>query len=182
MVNATRIHMTATEFFQLPEDQHPIQLLQGSLISVPPPVPDHQRTVRRLLLLLETLIPDGEVFTSPIALYLDDENVPEPDVVWVSAAGKCEVKATRLEGAPELIIEVLSPSTARYDKSVKLLLYEKYGVREYWLADPILQQIEVWRLDDSEYVLHGTYGIGDEFVSAVLGDKIVRLSDIFHPA
>jgi Uma2 family endonuclease len=132
-----------------------VQLLDGEIVVSPPPIPRHQLVVGNTYMVLRGLIPNGKVFMAPIALYFDEDDVPEPDVLWVAAGSRCVVAEKRLEGPPELIVEVLGDSTARYDKTVKFLLYEKYGVGEYWIADPETELIEVWRLEGGEYVRQG---------------------------
>jgi Uma2 family endonuclease len=174
----TGTRMTAAEYADLPETNKPIQLLAGEIVVSPPPVPDHQRVILRFVFRLDTLIPDGELFVSPIGLYLDEGNVPEPDIVWVAANSRCVVTDKWLEGPPDLIVEVLSPSTARYDRTVKFTLYERYGVREYWLADPAAEYVEVFVLQAGKFVRQGAYGPEDSFQSPVLG-KTVDLSGIF---
>lgn len=173
---ATR--MTAAEYFALPETNQFEELLDGELIVSPPPIPKHQRIVLRSATLIQGLMPDGEVFVSPIAVYLDDLNVPEPDVVWVAANSRCKVTPRRLEGAPDLIVEVLSPATARRDRGAKFALYEKHGVREYWLADPEAEYLEVYILKDGTFERQGIYGPADSFTSVVLG-QVVELKLLF---
>ena len=174
----TGTRMTAAEYFTLPETNTPVQLLNGEIVVSPPPVPAHQRLVFRLSTLLNSLIPAGEIFIAPIGLYLDEDNVPEPDIVWVGANSRCVIAEKRLEGPPELIIEALSPSTARTDRGEKFTLYERYGVREYWLADPEAAYLEVFVLHEGRFVRQGAYGPEDSFQSPVLG-QTVALSGIF---
>lgn len=174
----TGTRMTATEYYELPETNKPVQLLNGVIIVSPPPIPAHQRVIVRLGFSLHTLIPNGEIFVSPIGLYLDEDNVPEPDIVWVAADSPCKVTEKRLEGPPDLIIEVLSPSTARYDRVQKFALYERYGVREYWLADHEAEYVEVFVLQAGRFTRQGAYGPEDTFHSPVLG-KAIDLSRIF---
>jgi Uma2 family endonuclease len=177
MVSKTR--MTASEFFQLPETNTPTELIDGKLIMSAPPVPLHQRLNRRFVILLDDLIPDGEIFYAPIGVYFDAENIPEPDIVWVSENSKCVVGDKVLEGPPELIIEIFSPGTATRDKREKYQLYERYGVPEYWMVDPISQDVQVYIWQDGKYFRHGVYGVDDSFESPVLGGKTVALKGIF---
>ena len=175
----TKHRMTAREFFALPETNQPEELLDGEVIMSPPPIPKHQRVVFGFGKLLDSLIPNGEVFVAPVGVRLDESNVPEPDIVWVSEGGNCVVGERYLEGAPDLIVEVLSPGTALRDKTVKFRLYEKHGVREYWLAEPDAQYLEVWRLEGEKFVYQGVYGPDDAFESIVLGGKMVKLAAVF---
>lgn len=177
MTMKTRI--TARDYFQLPETNTPTELIDGELIVHPPPVPLHQRLVRRLMFLVDKLMSGGEIFCAPIAVYLDEDNVPEPDIVWLAPNSRCKVEEKQLVGAPELVIEVLSPSTAKYDKQGKFHAYEKHRVLEYWLVDPTHQLVEVWRHDEKRFVRFGVFGGDDTFISSVLGDKAVDLHGLF---
>lgn len=127
--------MTAAELSQLPETNQPTELIAGMLIVSPCPVPKHQQISGRFFIKLDDLIPDGEIFFAPIGVYFDEDNIPEPDIVWVAEDSKCVIGDKYLEGAPELIIEIFSPGTLRYDRREKYELYERFGVREYWMAD-----------------------------------------------
>jgi Uma2 family endonuclease len=89
------------------------------------------------------------------------------------------VTEKRLEGPPDLIVEVLSPGTERRDKKDKFELYQRFGVREYWIMHPQEEYIEVWRLENGVLVRQGVYGPDESFVSAVLGGKTVELKGIF---
>ena len=181
MVNQlqTKTRLTAAAFFQMPETNTPEELLDGEVIMSPPPVPKHQSVAFKTGKLLDSLIPNGEVFVAPVGVLLDEANVPEPDVVWVSESGTCRIGERYLEGAPDLIVEVLSPGTALRDKTTKFRLYERHGVKEYWLADPDAQYLEVWRLDEDRFIQQGVYGPGATFESAALGGKTVDLSAVF---
>jgi Uma2 family endonuclease len=176
----SKTHMTADEFFQLPETNQPTELIDGELIVSAPPIPKHQRLNRRFVILLDDLIPDGELFFAPIGVYFDAENIPEPDIVWLAENSKCGVGDKYLEGPPDLIIEIFSPGTARFDRREKYELYERYGVREYWMADPEAQYVEVWTGKDGKFFRHGVYGADDSFNSPVLGGKTVELKGIFE--
>ena len=179
MADQTRTYMTAAEYFNLPETNRLEELLHGELIVSPPPVPKHQLIVGNIFFLLRQQVPDGAVFIAPIALYLDEHNIPEPDVIWAAADSRCQVGEKRLEGPPELIVEVLSPSTARRDRGDKFDLYEKHGVREYWLADPEADYMEVYVLKNNSFERQGLYGPEDSFESAVLGGQVVTLKPVF---
>jgi Uma2 family endonuclease len=85
----------------------------------------------------------------------------------------------QLEGPPDLLVEVFSPGTVRKDKREKYHLYERYGVREYWMVDPVGQYVEVCVWKDGKYFHQGVYGADDSFESPVLGGKTVELKGIF---
>lgn len=179
MAEQVRVHMSAAEFFQLPESNTPAELLDGVLMMSPAPIPQHQRASNRVERLVESLMPDGEMFHAPIDLYFDDHNVVQPDVVWVAANSRCQVTAQRLEGPPELIVEIFSPGTERQDRKKKFELYERFGVAEYWMLDPLETYIEVHALEAGRYQRVGVFEPGDEFVSPILGGQVVEVKRFF---
>ncbi len=179
MIDQTRIRMTADEYLALPESSNFEELINGELIMTPLPLTAHQEINGNVYFLVRGLIPNGKVFHPPTGVYFDDNNIPEPDIVWVAENSRCKIGEKLLEGAPDLIVEILSPSTARNDKVEKFQLYEKFGVPEYWIIDPVHKLIEVWVLDGGRYVLQGMYGVGDSFDSAILGGKAVVVKLIF---
>lgn len=172
-----KTHITAEEYFQQPETTQPIQLLHGEVIIMPSPVPLHQRLIRRIARLVEDLIPNGEVFTAPMDVKFDEINVPQPDVIWVAEGSRCVIGTKWLEGPPDLIVEILSPGTARTDRKVKFQLYEKYGVREYWICDGEEKLLEAWQHLNGRFVLIGIFDSEDTFISPLLGN--VELKRIF---
>ncbi len=171
--------MSAKDFFELPETNLPTELMDGELLVSPAPIPEHQNVSVELLILLRGLIPNGKLFHAPIDVYFDESNIVQPDLLWVAEDSQCFIGDKRLEGAPDLIVEILSPSTARRDKNKKFQLYEKYGVREYWLVDPQAQYIEVWRLENGKFTPKGVFGPGETFIVPILGDKGLNVSAVF---
>jgi Uma2 family endonuclease len=176
MVSKTR--MTASEFFQLPETNTPTELIDGELTMSPSPVYQHQFVSGELFTLLKKLIPNGVVLYAPMDVHLDEINVVQPDILWVSDSSRCTLEGQHLYGPPDLVIEIFSPGTVKRDKKDKYLLYERAGVLEYWMVDPIEQYVEVCILKNGEYVRQDVYGPDDSFESPVLG-KTVELKGIF---
>lgn len=170
--------LSADAFLSLPETETRVQLIDGVLTMAPAPVPAHQKTVARLYRVVDDAKPNGEVVLSPIDVYLDDENVVQPDIFWVAEQGACVEYDTHYRGAPDLIIEVLSPGTAKHDRSDKFKLYERHGVREYWMVEPVAKFVEVWRLEDDRFVQQGAYEAGESFESTTLG-VLITLAGIF---
>ena len=179
MIDQTRTRMTAAEFFERPETNQFEELLEGELIVSPAPTPNHQRLVGNLYFLLRQIVPNGEVLIGPVDVYLDADNVAQPDILWVAEGSRCVITEKRLEGPPDLMIEIFSPGTTRQDRITKFNLYERHGVREYWMADPAEQYVEVYRLEGERFVRQGAYGPEDQFESAVLGGKPVDLTAVF---
>ncbi len=170
MVDMIRTRMTAQEFMLLPETNLPTELLNGELFQMSSPIIIHQRISRRLVIVLNGLIPNGEVFYAPLDVYFDDFNVVQPDVMWVAEGSQCVVLEKHLRGAPDLIIEILSPGTNKRDRQGKFRLYQQFGVREYWIIDPIEQLIEVWQLVDGKFNIIDVYSSGETLSSPLLGE------------
>jgi Uma2 family endonuclease len=178
MADVTRI--TAAEFDELTaHDERRFELIKGEVIEMAPAIVSHQDIVLNTAFVLKPLIPGGRIYVSPIEVYLDENNIPQPDLVWVAANSICKVERTRLVGAPDLVVEVLSPSTAKRDKTDKFSLYEQHGSREYWIIDPEYKQIEVWTRSADKFERQNVYGVGDTFTSAALGGKTVEVTPFF---
>lgn len=185
MAQVIRTHIHASEYYQLPEyEQHAlIELINGEVIIGMPPILKHQLIVKKILALLTAIEAKigGVAFPAPTEVRLDDQNIFEPDVFYVQA-DNLEITRQdekRIIGAPNLIVEVLSPSTAKFDRHEKYQAYEKHGVNEYWIIDPVHDVIEVWNIGDAGfYMRQGAFAGDDTFDSAVLGDTI-SVKDIF---
>ena len=179
MVQLSRTHIKASEYFQHPDyaDHDCIQLIDGEVIVSMPPILKHQDIVREIVVLL-TLIArrlGGKAYASPIEVRLDDHNVFEPDVLYITPDNLAitEQDEKRIIGAPNLVIEVLTASTARYDRQHKYRAYEQHGVNEYWIVDPAHETVEVWTLgDDGTFNRVGAFAADDVIASVTLGEDI----------
>lgn len=133
---------------QLADDGHRHEAIEGELYVTPAPTPRHQEIVLRLALRLEAILAEpgrGRVFVAPIGVEFQDsgEGV-QPDIVFVSSSGAAKVEEAGIVGAPDLVVEVLSPGTAQRDRGVKRKLYERHGVEQYWIVDPEARTVEAW--------------------------------------
>ena len=180
MVNPAIKPMTAEDYFARPETMLPEQLLDGELIVSPAPTSEHQYALANLHLILHSLIPNGRICLSPADVIWDEYNVTQPDLFWMAENGRCVNKNHRYYGPPELIVEILSPRTARYDRTRKFDLYQKYSVTEYWIVDVDVRTIEVWTLQSGVYERVGHFLSGAAFESPVLGQR-VETAPIFPP-
>jgi len=122
-----------------------------------------------------------EIRISPTDLLIDNYTVLQPDLFWVNPeSDTCMAKEGRFYGAPDLVVEILSPSTATRDKTVKFDLYETNGVKEYWIVDPSNEYVDVFvRVDDKFDGPGKTFGKGDSFISPALGGKSIDVNAIF---
>ena len=179
--------ITYSEFRQMEfdeDDPYFYELINGILVRKSAPQPKHQRISRKLLRLMDEFIQKnalGEVFYAPIDVFLDEENVPQPDLVYVSKDKASIVDESEgILGVPDLVVEIISPSSIRMDRVDKKSLYEGFGVPEYWLIDPKNTAIEVFSLDKGRYKSTDFANESHEKVkSLVLKDFEVSLSDIF---
>ena len=133
---------------QLPDDGHRHEAIEGELYVTPAPTSRHQRVSRRLLYALEAILGAGglgELFFAPIGVeFPATEEGVQPDIVFVSRARRGIIVEEGIRGAPDLVIEILSPTTAHRDRGVKRKLYERQGVDQYWIVDLEAEAVEAW--------------------------------------
>lgn len=182
MPQMTRARTTAAEFAQLEETTLPTELIDGEIVVSPAPIDEHQNVSGHHYLFLVAATADlgGAVRYAPSDVYLDDFNVVQPDLFWVSPTNeRCSVGSDGYwHGAPDLVIEIFSPSTRRRDKGVKFDLYEQHGVLEYWMVDLQDQYIEVYQREQNRLIRQGLYIPGQSFESSILGGKTVSIDQL----
>ncbi|MEM0938837.1 MAG: Uma2 family endonuclease [Bacteroidota bacterium] len=125
------------------------QLINGELIMSPSPSLKHQITIGKIFRILDdfAILNGGLAVLSPIDIYFDSKNVFQPDALLVSRERKNILSERGLEGAPDLIVEVLSVSNSQYDRYEKREKYHEFGVVEYWIVDPANETVEVFDLE-----------------------------------
>jgi Uma2 family endonuclease len=129
-----------------PEDNRFYEILGGELFGSLPPAPDHQRVACNLVFHLRRFLEAGqlgEVLFAPVGVKLSEADVVEPDLLVVLAENRSRIRTQVIEGPPDLVVEILSPGTAQRDLGLKRSLYERSGVKEYWIVDPRERRIEV---------------------------------------
>lgn len=163
--------MTTNEYFSGPEDVRKRELVWGVVREPPAPFFRHQRVSTRLTALLDAHVREhelGTVLAAPMDVVLDDEKalVVQPDVMFISRAREAIIRDF-IQGAPDLVIEVVSPGTEWYDRSTKQEWYATYGVCEYWVVDPERQEVMV-RTFGAQDEAARTFGRSEPLRSAVL--------------
>ena len=149
-----RERYTYSDVQQLPEGTL-CQLIDGSLIMSPAPTPYHQRILRHLFRELDAHASNqGEVLFAPVDVKLSETDVLQPDLVFVAEARADIIGEQAINGAPDLLVEVLSSSTAYHDLTTKKRLYEVHGVHEYWIVDPASETVEVYTSAGQEFTQH----------------------------
>ena len=169
-----RVRWTSADLELLPDNGNRYEIIDGELFVTRAPGWGHQKVcdnICRELNLWSQQTSLGKAVSTPGIIYTDADNVI-PDVVWVSNERLAALldDAEHLTGSPELVVEVLSPGEAneRRDREVKLKLYAAQGVREYWIVDRRLQQIQVYRRVQATLVLVATLFASDELSSPLL--------------
>ncbi len=141
--------LTYDDFLLFPDDGLRHEIIDGAHYVTPSPNQRHQELVLRLCLALGNHVEDrperGRVFLSPFDVVFSFHDVVEPDLVFVAPDQLEILTAQNIQGTPALVIEVLSPSTRKCDRDAKRRLYDRAGVREYWLVDPDLNAVTVYR-------------------------------------
>ncbi|MFQ5650629.1 MAG: Uma2 family endonuclease [bacterium] len=147
---------TYQDYLKLPEDDFRYQVINGGLVMTPSPITAHQRVCERIGYELSKYVErtkTGEVLRAPMDVVLSKENVYQPDILFISNDNSQIARENNIDGAPDLVIEVLSPATSTYDLISKKENYQKYGVEEYWIVDPKQEWIEVYCNDHGEFKL-----------------------------
>ncbi len=180
------IKLTYEDYALIPDDGKRHEIIDGEEIVSPSPITKHQRVVGELYFLLKQHVREhglGEVFVAPYDVVLSEHDIVQPDVLFVADAHLDIVDEKNLKGAPDLVCEVLSESTRRTDLLRKRELYERAGVAEYWVLDPAIDQVQVFRPVGPE----GRYAraaelyarAGDALATPLLPDFTLPLADLF---
>ncbi len=183
---ASRVRWTIRDVEALPDNEWVrYEIIDGELFATRSPHCRHQKVTGRIFASLDSWSSEqnqGEAFIMPGLIFSDSDNVA-PDVVWVSheRLAQIEDEAGHLQGAPELVVEVLSPGKANEDRDLlaKLKLYSLQGVQEYWIVDRIAQRVEVYRRENAQLALAATLLPGDRITSPLLPSFTCDISQWF---
>lgn len=172
---------TYEDYLRLPDDER-YQVFNGVLTREPSPRPYHQTIAGELVEALRRFVKErqlGIVLSAPIDVVLSDDNVLQPDILFISRQRLEIVQDLCIRGAPDLVVEVLSPSTARRDRTLKTEIYARFGVKECWLADPDRKTVEVLVASASGFVPTAVYRAGDTLHSPLLPHLAIDLGPVF---
>lgn len=174
--------LTYADWLRFPDDGRRYEILEGELYSTPPPSVEHQRISRNLQFFLLTFLrrhAAGEVLYAPIGVRLTDEDVLEPDLIVVLREHANRIGAQVIEGAPDIVVEILSPGSARRDLGPKREKYREGGVPEYWIVDPASASVEVLTLREGAYIRYGVFRKNEILRSPVLPTLEIALAEVF---
>ena len=172
---------TYDDYLKTPDDKR-YELIEGELYMTPSPITNHQRISRKIEFLLDKFVTEnelGEIFDAPYDVYFDDENVVQPDILFISKDRLNIIGDKNLQGAPDLVIEILSESNAYRDLIQKKKLYARFGVKEYWIVVPGEKTIDIHILKEKTYQLYKTLGEYDTLESQILKGFKMELKAIF---
>ena len=174
---------TYQDWLQLPDDGTRYEVIDGVLYMTPSPSISHQTVSGNLFSILKTYVTDnqlGRVFSAPVGVRLPNQPVPlQPDTVFISSARKNIIGTQYVEGAPDLVVEVLSLSNWPFDRQEKFQAYQAAGIPEYWVVDYRQRTIEVYALEKGEYLLLGKWGPSDEVSSRLMEGFQVAVGEVF---
>ena len=176
-----RTKLTYEDYAKTPDDER-WELLDGELIMSAAPSVPHQIVIALLGAQLVFFVRDrdlGLVCFAPIDVVLSDTDVVQPDIIFVSREREHIITHANIQGAPDLVVEILSPSTAQRDRTVKRRLYAEHGVKEYWQVEPEAQMVTVLLLRDGVFEEAGSYGKGQSLSSPTLEGFTISLEEIF---
>lgn len=173
---------TYEDYCRLPEDGIRYEIIEGVLYMSPAPRIKHQAVSAKLFSRLEFFVEQhdaGLALYAPVDVMLPGLATPvQPDIVFVAKERLAIASDERIEGAPDLVVEVLSPSNWGVDRGKKAEVYAQAGVREYWIVDADARTIELFVLEKNIYKLLGKYGIGKMVRSKVLAGFAVKVSEV----
>jgi Uma2 family endonuclease len=163
------------------EESAPYQLINGMFVKSPSPVPYHQTISKHIQFELFKCEQQGKgkVFNAPIDVYLSEYNTFQPDLLFIVTGRLSIIGEKKIEGPPDIVIEILSPHTAYYDLREKKQVYEEYGVKEYWIVDPMARRIDVYTNKKKRYILMGSAVEKGKISSGLLKGFSVELESLF---
>lgn len=176
--------LTYDDYLFFPEDGQRHEILDGEHYVSPSPLIQHQRISGRIYRPLSSWVEErqlGEVLYAPVDVVLSAHDVVQPDLFYVSKQRARILTEKNVQGAPDLVIEILSPRTRRTDEGIKLERYERLGVDEYWMLNPDLATAKIYRRDGNRFVLAAelSAAAGDVLATPLLPGFEIPLAEIF---
>ncbi|MFZ2654939.1 MAG: Uma2 family endonuclease [Victivallales bacterium] len=162
-------------------DEERWEIIDGEAYMMSPaPTTRHQAILRELFGSLFAFFKGHKckLFSSPIDIKLSEEDIVQPDIVLV--CDKSQIKETHIEGAPALVVEVVSPSSAVHDRMRKMRLYAEAGVKEYWIVTPFPSMVEIFLLDGKNYRMYKTFDRNQILESATFKKLRISLEEVFE--
>lgn len=180
--DSLKARLTYDDYCRLPPAPR-YELVEGELRVVPAPNVAHQEISKRLHRVLVEWVEDqglGLVYYAPLDVVLSEHNVVQPDLLYVSRERRGIIKEANIWGVPDLVVEILSPSTTQWDRVNKRQVYERFGVRELWFVDPVGRSIEVAARNETKLETLQVYLPGTALQSLILPGLALSLDKLFR--
>ncbi|RRJ94558.1 Uma2 family endonuclease [Opitutaceae bacterium TAV4] len=174
--------ITRHDYEQIPFGAPNYQLIEGDLIMAPSPSVFHQDISGNLYYLIRHHLrthPIGTVFMAPLDVFLSDINVYQPDLLFIRKQNASIIKEHGIEGAPDLVVEILSKTSTKYDLGIKRSVYARTGVEEMWAIDPTRRTLAIYRFDESAETPVATHRTTQTFTSTIIPGLSIALKDVF---
>ncbi|MDP8246143.1 MAG: Uma2 family endonuclease [Candidatus Hinthialibacter antarcticus] len=171
---------TYQDYCLFPEDKR-YEIINGDAYMVPAPLTRHQKIIGKLYVLMVDYLkksPIGEAWIAPVDVVLSEHDIVQPDLLFITNERKSIVTEANVQGAPDWVCEILSPSSIERDRDLKLKLYSRHGVKEYWIIDPEARSIEVYCFEDNVLTLKQT-SLSGSAVSYLLPLFEARVDEVF---
>ena len=177
--------LTYEDYLLFPDDGKRHEIIDGDQCVTPAPRTKHQRISANLTVALVSFVKRrrmGLVLAAPSDVILSDENVVQPDLLFVSTARASIVTEDNIRGAPDLVVEIISETTRKKDEVTKRKLYERFGVQEYWVVDPELETVKIFRRTQQGYgrAVELSKEANDILTTKLLTDFDLALTEIFE--
>ena len=182
MALPNKIRFKASDIWDSPDDGNRYEVIDGQLFMTPPPVPEHEGVTMGLCTHLLPYLHRhrvGRLYTAPIGVHLDEENGVQPDLVYITRERLHIIGRRGIEGAPDLVVEILSPSTRSRDRGIKLRRYAAAAVPHYCIVDPRSRALEAYRLTENGYERTGTYGPRSTFRPELFPGLEIPIDDLW---
>jgi len=174
---------TYQDYLELPEDSYQYQVINGELVMTPAPYTIHQQVsiniVDKLIQFLKSN-PIGRILYAPVDVVINETNVFQPDILFISTENSKIITQKNVTGPPDLVIEILSPSTGYYDLTEKKDVYAEFGVKEYWIVDPKKQSVEIYTNETKKFKSEQRLETSGILKSRVLDGFEISLQKMFQ--
>ena len=182
--NTARRKLTYEDYVLFPEDGQRHEIIDGEHYVSPAPLLRHQQISMRLSIRLGSFVETnrlGELYAAPADVLLSEHDILQPDIIFISNERAAILTPKNIQGAPDLVIEILSPSTRRLDERLKLERYELLGVREYWIVDPA-GRVVVFQVDGETFrrTVELSAEAEDVLTTPLLPGLQIPLADLFR--
>jgi len=181
---ARHLKWTYEDFLLFPDDGKRHELIDGEHIMSPSPFTKHQRILVNLTRIISTFLWQhqiGQMFVAPMDVVLSDTDVVEPDLLFIASEHASIITEKHIMGVPDLVVEIISTGSRKTDEIIKRRLYEQFGVREYWIVDPELESVKVYRMQEAGFVRVAELSAenGGTLTTSLLPELVIPLSEIF---